>query len=437
MSPAPEPESPPTIGYILKMFPRLSETFILNEVLELERQGLRLRIFSLKKPIETVRHRRTAAVRSPVCYLPEKILRAPWHVIQGQLYAALRHRKAWRHGLRNAVRHVRASGDSTALTAFCQACCVVRGLRGIRHVHAHYANVPAKIALLVQRLAGVSFSVTTHAKDIFQHEPLASPKLRERLSRARFLVANSQFSSGYLAKNLGTATPIHTIYNGLDLEAFPLRQQEPDTPVILSVGRLVEKKGFLDLVAACALLKERGVRFSCELVGTGPLSGALKERIRQADLNDRVKLLGPMPQEALQRQYARATVFALPCVVGADGDRDILPNVLKEAMASGVPVVTTRLEGIEELITDEQSGLLLEPGDTAGLAARLERVLLDAALQKRLAAAGRRVIEERFARQANFSTLKTLLLQAAVAPETRVAPETSAEFQTYGTHCVR
>src|SRR6266404_370936 len=139
---------PVRVGYVLKMFPRLSETFILNEVLELERQGLELRIFSLKRPAEAVFHAQTKLVRSPITYLPENIFYAPFRVFRGQFHVWLKFRRAWRRALRNALRAVRTNRDISALLAFCQACWLIHELRGTRHLHAHYANVPAKVALI-------------------------------------------------------------------------------------------------------------------------------------------------------------------------------------------------------------------------------------------------------------------------------------------------
>ena len=401
-----------SIGYIMKMFPRLSETFILNEVLELERQGAQLQLFSLRLPADTVTHNHSRKVQAPVVYLPEKPLRAPFRILQGQLHVWRQHRKAWRHGLRNGVRRARYRGDSSDLVSFCHACCISREMTGVRHVHAHYANLPAKVALLVHRLTGVSYSISTHAKDIFQHDPFASAKLRERMLRARFIVANSRFSAEHIRRGLNNEGEVHVVYNGLDLELFRPRSAEPEQPLILGVGRLVEKKGFSDLLAACAILRQKGMKFSCEIVGTGVLSNRLKEEIRQTGLGDRVKLVGPLAQDVLWERYASASVFALPCVQAADGDRDILPNALKEAMAVGVPVITTRLEGIEELVSDGESGLLVGAGQPEALAAGLERLLKEPQLRLRLSAAARQVIEQRFDRRHNFANLK-LLLEAA------------------------
>jgi glycosyltransferase involved in cell wall biosynthesis len=389
-----------------------------------------LRIFSLKRPAEAVFHAQTKLVRSPIIYLPEKIYSAAWRGLLGQFHTWFKFRRAWWRALRHAVRGARARGDAGAMLAFCQACSLIRELRGIRHLHAHYANVPAKVALIVHRITGASYSITTHAKDIFQNDPFASPKLQERMGRALFVVANSRFSTSQIRAGLGGQGEIHTVHNGLDLGAFPMRKSEPVEPLILSVGRLVEKKGFGDLIAACQLLKERKVKFTCELIGTGQLSSALKERIRSCGVGGCVKMTGPLPQEVLREHYERAMVFALPCVQAADGDRDILPNVVKEAMAVGVPVVTTQLDGIEELIEDGVSGLLAPPGDAPALAAKLELLLNDSRLRQDLATQGRKVIEERFDRRANVAQLKKLLMDAMQSPVVDFVESTEATIQS-------
>lgn len=400
------------IGVLLKMFPRLSETFILNEILELERQGVRLHIFSLKRPADSVSHSQAKSVRSPITYLPEKIYQAPVRVACALAHVALKYRRNWWHMLRILARRFRRDRDAGSFQSFWQACCLIHEMREIRHLHAHYASVPARLALTVQRLAGATYSITTHAKDIFQHDPFASAKLQERMCRARFVVGNSRFSAAHIQAGLDGRGNIHTVYNGLNLEDFPSRKNRPAESLILSVGRLVEKKGFNVLIEACRILKQRRVNFTSELVGTGRLSDMIKEQIRECGVGGLVKLIGPLPQEILRSHYERASVFALPCVIAADGDRDILPNVIKEAMAIGVPIVTTRLDGIEELVEHGVTGLLVPPGDAPALAEALERLLTDPVLAETLAGNGRKIIEQRFDRQNNISQLKDLLLDA-------------------------
>jgi glycosyltransferase involved in cell wall biosynthesis len=431
-----EPSQAPQIAYVIKMFPRLSETFILNEVLELERQGVRLHIFSMKRPTESVAHLHNKEVRAAVTYLPERFRDGPLRIAQAQFHVSRKYRRPWRRNFRNALRRSRAEGDAADLISFFQACCLIREMGGIRHLHAHYANVPAKLALLVNRLSGASFSITTHAKDIFQNDPFASPKLLERMGRASFIIANSRFSAEHIRAGLNGQGEIHVIYNGLDLDAFPFRRMQPERPVILGVGRLVEKKGFADLISACAILKERGIKFICEIVGTGVGSAQLKEQIRAKSVGDCIRLMGPLPQEILREHYTQAMVFALPCVQARDGDRDILPNVIKEAMAVGIPVVTSRLEAIEELIEDQVNGLLVEPGNSVALATQIERLLTDPQLRGRLAQQARRMIEERFNRRNNFGALRKLFLTTLTTGISANLETKAAASPIYDTNCV-
>src|SRR5262249_54016978 len=175
---------------------------------------------SLKHPVDAVLHPQTANVRSSINYLPEGFRKAPVRVMRGHVHVWRHYRRPWRHTLRNTLHRAQAKNDSGNWTAFGQACCLIREMRGVGHLHAHYANLPAKVALLVQRLTGLSYSITTHAKDIFQNNPFASPKLKERMRRASFVVANSRFSAAHIRAGLEGEGEIRVVYNGLDLQAF-------------------------------------------------------------------------------------------------------------------------------------------------------------------------------------------------------------------------
>ena len=236
--------------------------------------------------------------------------------------------------------------------------------------------------------------------------------MQERLRRARFVVGNSNYASNYIRANIADQPKVYTIYNGINMNYFAQRKQEPVERLILSVGRLVEKKGFGDLIDACQLLKQRGINFSCDLVGAGILSKTLKGKIKSLGLREQVRMLGPLSQEQLLPHYERAMVFALPCIEAADGDRDIIPNVVKEAMAVGVPVVTSRFPAIDELVEHGVTGLLVPPSNVVALAECLEFLLSDTALRQCLARQARSVIEERFDCRLNFARLKRLLLKA-------------------------
>ncbi len=418
-----------TVGYVLKMYPRFSETFIVNEILELERRGVDVRIYSLRKPDDGRFHANLAQVRAPVIYLPESLLPEAGDVLAAQRACLKANPRVYLRVLGYAL----ASRNEYALKRFCQAAVLTEHLRAnpVSHLHAHFASSATRVAMFVHLLAGVPYSFTAHAKDIFQ-AGVNADLLRDKMRAARFVVTVSEFNRRYLAQLAGApgrtglggllpagslvlpAQRVRRVYNGVDLDVFngdAASAGDADTPLILSIGRLVEKKGLGVLLQACALLRERGVRFRVELIGKGPLETALRAQIAALDLQDHVRLAGPQPQNAVVEAYRRADVFALPCVVAADGNRDGLPTVLLEAMAMSVPVVSTALTGIPEIVDEGQNGLLVPPNDPVALADALGRLLSDPALRAQLGAAARRKVLREFDLRANVAVLHQYLLE--------------------------
>jgi colanic acid/amylovoran biosynthesis glycosyltransferase len=398
-----------TVGYLLKMYPRFSETFVLNELLELERQGVRLHVFSLKKPDDGIFHAGVSRLRAPVTYLPESPL------LQPRAYAAA-HRAAQsgdRARYASALAATLARRSRSALKQFLRAGYVAPLLlhHEIRHVHAHFASTAASVALHAHRLTGVSYSVTAHAKDIYRDD-IDRRQLAAKLEEARFVVTVSDYNARRLSQ-LAPQARVVRIYNGLDLDRLvPNGRVRNDPPLVLAVGRLVEKKGFHVLVRACALLRDRGVPFRCAIVGKGPLERDLGSLAGNLGLEGRVELRGAVPADALVELYRHADVVAAPCVVEADGNRDGLPTVLIEAMALGVPVVATDVTGIPELVEHERTGLLVRQGDPVSLANSIQRVLNDPPGAAALAAAGRAQVERNFQLRANVSQLRSLFEEA-------------------------
>src|SRR6266478_5140715 len=221
--------SSPPIGYILKMFPRLSETFIRNEILELERQGVDLLIFSLKRPTGEEADSADRCMQSPVIYLPERAFREPARVFRSQLGVMLRHPRGYLRTLLHVICGRDLSHLGRGLRRFCQTCCLVHEMGEAAHLHAHFANDPTRLASWARMICGISYSVTTHAKDLYQDERIGSPGLRCKLSHARFIVTNSEFSAAGLRAAFAGEVPtkILTIYNSIDLAAFPQRREEP------------------------------------------------------------------------------------------------------------------------------------------------------------------------------------------------------------------
>ena len=402
------------VGYILKMFPRFSETFILSEILELERQGLELRIFSLKRPNDGVIHADVARVGAPVTFVPESPLGAV------RAYAAA-HREVFGW---NRLRYLRSfwftlwrtlkKRRPAAFKRFLQAGFIasMAGREGIGHVHAHFATSATAVALHLHELAGMSYSFTAHAKDIYRHS-VESDSLERKLRSARFAVTVSDYNRRSLA-GLDGAERLVRIYNGLDLERFaPNGRERDEPPLVLAVGRLIEKKGFADLVRACSLLHGDGFSFRCRIVGKGELEGKLRALIAELGLEEQVELAGPIPREQLLDVYPRASVVVAPCVIGADGNRDGLPTVLVEAMALGVPVVATDVTGIPELVENGRTGLLIPQHHPEALAAAIQRVLAEPAWAESLVRVGRARVEREFDLEANVARLRALLEEAS------------------------
>jgi glycosyltransferase involved in cell wall biosynthesis len=399
----------PTVGYILKMFPRFSETFILAELLELERQGLPVHVFSLKKPDDGVFHADVAKLTAGVTYLPESALLDPAAFAGAHRQLAAREPRRYLSALSAAARRRRLS----TLKHFLRAGFIAPHVRrlGITHVHAHFASGPTSVALHLHRLTGVSFSFTAHAKDIYLNG-VDRQELATKLRCARFAVTVSDYNRRHLAALAEEDAPLR-IYNGLDLDGFsPNGASRDDPPLVLGVGRLVEKKGFADLVRACSALARDGQRFRCMIVGKGQLAGELRSLVHRLELADVVELAGPLPRERLLRLYRRASVLVAPCIVGADGNRDGLPTVLIEAMALGVPVVSTDVTGIPELVVNEQTGLLVGQRDPEALASAVRRLLVDRVGAERLARAARQRVERDFDLRENAKQLR-MLLEAA------------------------
>lgn len=351
------------IGYVLKVYPRLSQTFVVNELRAHEAAGLPLTVFSLRRPKESDR-----AVVEPPLRAEVVQLDGPDDQLPAQLIAAAR-------------------------------------ARGITHLHAHFAKLATGVARAAAAELGVPYSFTAHARDIFE-QSVDPAKLAERIRDAAQVVTVSQFNVDYLAERHGRRASL--VYNGVPLEAFPYVSPAERAPVVLAVGRLIEKKGFGVLVESCGLLAREGVTFRCDIVGEGEEREVLQARIAELGLSERVRLLGARSPEQVKAHMREAAVLAVPCVVAGDGDRDGLPTVLLEAMALGTPCVGTDVTGIPEALTHDVTGLGVPQHDAAALAEALRRLLGDAALRVRLAEGARALVERRFSSAANTRRLRAL-----------------------------
>jgi glycosyltransferase involved in cell wall biosynthesis len=389
------------------MYPRYSETFIVTEILAHEAAGLRLEIFSLRAPVDTHFQDAIARVRSSVQYIPSHTPRAH------QLWALFEEAAA---ELPNFWKIVGEFSSEEVCDVF-QAVLLAIAVRqkGLTHLHAHFATVATSIARMAAKLAGISYSFTAHAKDIF-HSDVSDADLRRKLLDAHAAVTVSEYNLRYLRDRHGrAASRVKRIYNGVDLTRFPYSPGAERDNDIVAVGRLVEKKGFHDLVTACALLRDRRRPVSCRIVGSGPLEADLRSYMRELSLDKKVVAIGPRPQFSVVKEMAGARIFVAPSVEAQDGNRDGLPTVLLEAMALGTPCVGTPIAGIPEALIHEQTGLLVPAGDPQSLAGAMERLLADATLRGRLARNARDHVESEFDIDRNTVALRHIFSSAAIS----------------------
>lgn len=402
------------IAYVLKSYPRLSQTFIVNELLAHEAAGLSIEIMALRPPRDEPRHASVGRVAARVTYLDGA------DACEGSLPAA---RAALLARRPEAADALAAAAGEPEVEVF-QALQVARLAleRGVDHLHAHFANVATAVARLAASFSGLPYSFTAHAIDIF-HRKVEGTLLRRKLADAAAVVTVSDFNQRYLdARYGGAAATVRRIYNGLDMSDFAFESPRERPPLILAVGRLVEKKGFPDLIDACAELARRGRRFACLIVGDGPEEDALRRRIAAQGLEGVVELGGLRTQDEVKALIRRAACVAAPCVVGADGDMDGLPTVILETCALGTPCVATDVTGVPEVLHDGETGLVVAQRSPAALAGALERLLDDADLRVRLADAARALVEREFDIHRNTARQRALFGRTEPQPERRVAP---------------
>ena len=411
------------IVYILKGYPRLSEIFITSEIYRLEQLGLKLRLAVIKHGEDLRGNSIFNRIKAQPNYLPQTS-----SLSETSLRRWLKlHLRDFLPALRDVARPKPSGVVRAALAAFAQA---VRARRGffawprklylkeflqavwiarfilaaddVKHIHAHFCHGATTVAWFVSLITGLPFSFTAHAKDLYCESLNPAGLLRRKMRAARFIVTCTDANREHLLTIEPTAN-VRCIYHGLNAEFAGLLMEAIAPPAktgrmrALGVGRLVHKKGFDVLVEACAILKQRGFYFETVIVGEhGEHELELRRQIAAHDLRDRVRLVGPLEQSRLYSEYQSADLFCLPCRVLDNGDRDGLPNVLMEAMACGLPVITTPVSGIPEIIKDGHNGTLVPPDNAEALANAIQRLSSDRMMARNLGRAGRMTVLERF-----------------------------------------
>src|SRR5438094_4260446 len=374
------------LGYFFSRYPLTSQTFCDAEMLALERLGVGLEIGSVYPPLTSLRHEHISRLRAPIYYAPPQKILKIWEK-NAKTTSKWPQELVDRHE-RKYGRQVKA--EQRARNAFYFADLFTR--KDVHHFHVHFVNRAAHTELFLKDISGIPFSVTAHGQD-FMKDLGNDDLLREICAAAEFVAAETDYSRDLLRQRCpDSAAKIHRVYNGMDLTRFPAPNSEAvinQVPRIISTGRLVAFKGFDYLIDACAELAHRGLDFSCEIIGDGPLRGDLEARIRKLNLSDRVHLLGSLSQGAVLEKLRSADIFALASVTDVQGASDVFPTVIIEAMAAARPVVSTQLAGIPESVVHGETGLLVPPGDTMALAEALSRLIEEPKLRLQYGRAAR------------------------------------------------
>ncbi len=423
----------PSVAVILKGYPRLSETFIAQELRALEQRGMKLHFFSLRHPTDSSVHPVHREMEAAVTYLPEYLHDEPRRVWRCWRIAAKL--PGYRRAKAAFLRDLARDRTPNRIRRFGQACVLACELpAGIEMLYAHFLHTPASVTRYAALMTGLPWSASAHAKDIWTTPDWEK---REKLAELEWLVTCTAVGRDHLAALAPTPKKVGLVYHGLDLTRFgansgPKGGQDPacgcadagalearDEParlqghdgsdaerpvILLSVGRAVEKKGYDDLLTALARLP-KDLNWRLVHIGGGKLKDKLQALGSKLGIDDRIDWLGAQPQEVVLENYRKADLFVLASRIGRDGDRDGLPNVLMEAQSQAIACVSTAVSAIPELIRDGETGLLVPPEDPAALAAALQTLITDPARRHQLAEAGCERVRSEFSMESGIDEL--------------------------------
>ncbi len=396
----------PLIAYVMSRFPKITETFILREILEMQRQGQSILVFPLIREKETVIHEESTQILPLVHFTPFLAPGVVWCNLRffcrkPRLYL----KTAWM-----ALEGCRGSWSLLvgAIGIFPKSVCMANKMLdlGVRHVHAHFATHPALAALIISEFTGIGFSFTAHAHDIF----VRSNMLRQKINRARVVITISDFNKRYLLEKilLIPDEKIRVVRCGVDPDHYRRKREEAtgnSVLEILNVGSLQPSKGTADLIGACKTLQRSGLTFRCRIVGEGKLKPQLQRLIKKLGLVDEVQLLGALDQQQVASLLEEADIFVLPSVVADNGQMEGIPVAIMEAMAARLPVVASRLSGIPELVRHGDTGLLIEPGEVSSQAAAIAQLARSPKERRRMGSSGRELVREQFNLKTNVGEL--------------------------------
>ncbi|SFK20995.1 glycosyltransferase family 4 protein [Methylophaga sulfidovorans] len=402
------------LAYLAPEIPALSATFVYNEILALTELGHEIIPFSVHKPIMPATVQDLDELRSKVIYLyatsKKKVLfshlkllaKKPFHYI-----------KALGECVKDMFQVNIMSRDARGLLyRFIYAAKLAQDLveNDIQHLHVHFAHVPTDIAMYASMLSGITFSVTAHANDIFERGLLLDKKVK----RSVFFATISDFNRHYIQQTYQVEPEkLEIIRCGVDSRVFTCKSSTAlSSPVRIGVvGRLVEKKGIDTLISALVIMRTQFSDFIVEIAGSGPLEEELKQQVKQLELTEKVIFLGPLPHDQVVKFVTELDLFVLPCKKDKQGDMDGIPVVLMEAMMVGTAVISSKISGIPELVVDEETGKLIEPGNSEQLAAAMFELINDEALREQLISNAEKKVQQEFAQDINAKRLQTLFTE--------------------------
>jgi glycosyltransferase involved in cell wall biosynthesis len=394
-------QTPAALGYILKGYPRISETFISNEILLLERMGFTMRLFPMRQPRETFSHASVKEIQAKVDYLPTELLPDFYRLLRPNIFLAVKKTKLFKETLKTAAQGVSKGKELATLKHLLQAGYLTNYHLGkeqnIVQLHGHFAHSPTSVTLFASLLSGIPFSFTAHAKDIYTSD---KEKIREKIARAQFVVTCTQHNKEYLQAIAGDCpTPIYCIYHGIDLDLFQqtVNQTETHNPFkILTVARMTQKKGLPTIYRALAGLHKKGIRFQHTLIGDGDDREKILALISSLGLKEHCRWIGTQNHEEVLAHFKTSDLFVLGCEIADNGDRDGIPNVLVESLAMGVPALSTNVSAIPEILIDGKTGMTVEPSQPDQLEKAMIRMLTDQKLRKQVISGGQELVKDTF-----------------------------------------
>ncbi len=390
-----------TLGYILKGYPRISETFISNEILLLEKLGFTMRLFPMRLPRESFSHASVKEIKARVDYLPTELFADFFRLLRPNIFLAAKRPKQFKKTIATASEGISKGKELATLKHLLQAGYLTNEHLikdpSVAQLHGHFAHSPTSVTLFASLLSGIPFSFTAHAKDIYTSD---REKLRKKIAQARFVVTCTRHNAEYLQTIAGNCpTPIYCIYHGIDLNLFQhtVAERKTDEPYsILTVARMTPKKGLPTIYRALAELRQKGIAFQHTLIGDGDDREKILGLISSLGLTDHCRWIGTQTHDEVLRHFKTSDLFVLGCEIAENGDRDGIPNVLVESLAMGVPALSTKVSAIPEILIDGKTGITVPPSQPEQLSAAMLRILTDQQLRHRLITGGQELVKDHF-----------------------------------------